>query len=445
MRRLSGGMLAIGLVAGALAVPGWSNEDPPADQVTTEAEKPASDAKSNKNIEARPIAPFVNKALGWLVEAQHTDGGWGGGSHAAQQIRDPHAVKTDPATTAFATMALMRSGHTPTQGDFKEVVRRATLYLVEAVEKAEDKGPRITDIQGTQPQVKLGQMVDTTMTAQCLARLSAALPKKHELRPRVDKALAKCVRKLEASQNEDGGWNFGGGWAPVLQSSAGQQALELAEAAGQQVDRKRLDKAREYHKKNFDPQSGKIDASRGAGVELYAFSSAQRANASEARAASEIVEEAKAQGKVAADAPVDADSLTRAGISAPQAEKLASAAEQNRKQIERLDDGQLLRGFGNNGGEEFVSFLMTSESMILAGGEQWNKWDDKMHDVLAKVQNPDGSWNGHHCITSPVFCTAAVVQCLTADRDAELLIAIAKKTADNEATKTARSGKPGKQ
>ena len=47
---------------------------------------------------------------------------------------------------------------------------------------------------------------------------------------------------------------------------------------------------------------------------------------------------------------------------------------------------------------------------------------------LQKVQNGDGSWSGHHCITSPVFCTAAVVQCLTTDRDATFLIAMAEKT-----------------
>jgi hypothetical protein len=51
-----------------------------------------------------------------------------------------------------------------------------------------------------------------------------------------------------------------------------------------------------------------------------------------------------------------------------------------------------------------------------------------MHGRLQKIQNGDGSWTGHHCITSPVFCTAAVVQCLTTDRDATFLIAMAEKT-----------------
>jgi len=71
---------------------------------------------------------------------------------------------------------------------------------------------------------------------------------------------------------------------------------------------------------------------------------------------------------------------------------------------------------------------MTSETLVIAGGEKFHPWQDKMQGRLAKIQNSDGSWSGHHCITSPVFCTAAVVQCLTADQDAEFLVAMASRT-----------------
>jgi len=37
---------------------------------------------------------------------------------------------------------------------------------------------------------------------------------------------------------------------------------------------------------------------------------------------------------------------------------------------------------------------------------------------LRKLQNQDGTWAGHHCITSRTFCTAASVMTLTAEREA---------------------------
>ena len=86
-----------------------------------------------------------------------------------------------------------------------------------------------------------------------------------------------------------------------------------------------------------------------------------------------------------------------------------------------------MSGFGNNGGEEFLSYMMTSESMVINGGEKFGKWQTKMVERLEKIQNPNGSWSGHHCITSPVFCTAAVVLTLTVEKDKAMLVKERKK------------------
>ena len=76
-----------------------------------------------------------------------------------------------------------------------------------------------------------------------------------------------------------------------------------------------------------------------------------------------------------------------------------------------------MSGFGNNGGEEFMSFLMTGESIMMQGGNDWQKWYDMMSGKLVNIQNGDGSWNGHHCITSPVFCTATCLLILSIHND----------------------------
>ena len=376
----------------------------------------------------QPIPDYINRGISWLVEAQHSSGGWGAGSHSNQRNLDPSKVKLDPATTAFAGMALLRAGHTPNEGTYRDSVRKATSFLVTVVEDYNKPGPRITDMTGTQPQAKLGQLVDTTMTTHFLSRLLTVLPKKDPLHDRVSLALDKCLVKIQGSQQEDGSWS-GGGWASVLQSSLGTTALELAQVAGKQIDTGKLAKARRYQKGNFNVRTGSVDASAGAGVALYAFAGAQRAGAGEARAARDLIATAKEEGQLGDDAPVSEANLRKIGLKPEKAKLLADADKAAKAQIARLDDESLLRGFGNNGGEEFLSYLMTSESLVITGGDAWKQWNQKINARLSKVQNPDGSWNGHHCISSPVFCTAAVVQCATTDHDAGLLIQIAERAA----------------
>ena len=382
------------------------------------------------------LPPFMQKGIAWLIASQHNDGGWGGGSHAQQSVLDPHAVVTDPATTAFTLLSLLRASHTPAEGLYQPQALRGLEYLLTAVEKAPIEGPLITDIEGTQPQIKLGRYVDTSMTAQYLARVLPMVKNQAALHKRVDSAIDKCLAKLQVSQQADGSWGQGGGWAPVLQSSLSCTALEIAAANGKQVDKKILEKARDYQKGNFDAKTGKADASSAAGVELYSFNGSLRANAADAQEAQSRVDEAKAEGKLPANAVVSEDSLRVAGVATGSVRKLVDAANQNEAQLNRLDDEELLKGFGNNGGEEYLSYLMTSESLVIAGGKKFDKWNGKMAQRLEKVQNGDGSWSGHHCITSPVFCTAAVVQCLTTENDSEFLNAMAKRTNTEQLAKT---------
>ncbi|MCE9524961.1 MAG: hypothetical protein K8R36_02785 [Planctomycetales bacterium] len=380
------------------------------------------------SADVKAFPPFLAKGISWLVEAQNEDGGWGSGLHSAQNVRDPHQVKSDPATSAFAAAALIRAGHTLTSGDHQKTVRRATEYLVKVVETAPDTGATITDMTATQPQRKLGPLVDTSMATHYLARVLPLLSESDVLHGRVHKALDKCLGKLEKSQQQDGSW-AAGGWAPVLQAANACNAMELAKANGKKVDQTVLDRARNYQQGNVNRTTGRAEAMAGAGVELYSFSGAQRASAGQAAAAKSIVEDAKRTGKLDKDAKVSVRSLAAAGVSTGEADKLERAFASNAAQNARLGDEKLLAGFGNNGGEEFFSYLMTSESLVISGGKEWKEWDEKMQQRLAKIQNADGSWSGHHCITSPVFCTAAVISCLTTDLEAPLLMKIAKATA----------------
>lgn len=380
-----------------------------------------------------PALPaHVERALDWLAGAQQKDGGWGAGSNARQDVRDAHAVPTDPATTAVAATALLRAGNGLDRGAYASTLLAATEYLLRTVEAAKDTGPQITDATGTQPQAKMGQNVDTALAAQYFARLLQDLAADAELRPRVTKALDKCVRKIEGAQNQDGS-QPGGSWAPVLQSAQGCTALELAEAAGRPVDKEKLAQARTYQRAQLVPgvpatlpaggagESFSIRKDAAAGVELYAFASNMRNVATDAKAAEEMVDAAEKVGKVPPTARPDAATLKQLGVDDQRASAMEQAFTMNTVAKVRAFDEQVLDGFGNNGGEEFLSYQMKGEALVIDGGEEWAKWSTKMNERLAKVQNQDGSWSGHHCITSPTFCTATAIACLTADRDASWL------------------------
>lgn len=83
---------------------------------------------------------------------------------------------------------------------------------------------------------------------------------------------------------------------------------------------------------------------------------------------------------------------------------------------EKLAGAKFLDGFGSMGGEEFVSYLSVSDSLVRAGGKEWTGWNSKIKERLVKLQNGDGTWAGHHCITGRVACTSSAVMTLVAER-----------------------------
>ena len=95
--------------------------------------------------------------------------------------------------------------------------------------------------------------------------------------------------------------------------------------------------------------------------------------------------------------------------------------KENAKQIAditgQLSDQRFITGFGSIGGEEFFSYLNISESLHRVGGPEWKKWNSEMTTKLVAMQNADGTWAGHHCITGRVAVTSAAILLLRADRE----------------------------
>jgi hypothetical protein len=357
----------------------------------------------------------ISSGLSWMQKAQLPDGGWGAGSHAAQNIRDPHAVQADPATTSLVLLSLLRTGNSLDSGVYKSLVIKGTEFLLNKAETWPANQPRITTLSGTQPQSKLGENIDAILTVQYFTTL-LKYHQQHALKPRIEKALQKCVTRIEQQQDSDGGWK-GGGWAPVLQSALADQALESAQDVGIKVDTVVMKRSKTYQKGNFDTATQSAVTGKSAGIMLYSLSSTTRSSAKEAKKAKEFVDKAKNDGRLRADDKVNAQSLVASGVAPAEARELEAAYNINMNTKNQSVREDVMQGFGNNGGEEFISYLLTGEAIVLEGGDAWKQWYEGMSKKIISIQLKDGSWEGHHCITSPVFCTAAALLILSIHND----------------------------
>jgi hypothetical protein len=269
----------------------------------------------------------------------------------------------------------------------------------------------VTDLRGTQIQRKLGPYIDTFLTSKLLAELDGNMGDAQS-NARVRQSLEKCVAKVEKSQLNDGSWNFAGGWAPILGTSMASQSLYVAKEKGVAVPQVAMDRVETYTARTFEPPAAGV-AGAGAGP----------------RGVGAVTDQVVSTGALAAAKPLSAEvSAASAGISlykrAQELEQLSRTPEdrkKNGKQIgaitAQLADPRFVTGFGSIGGEEFFSYLNISDSLHRAGGPEWQRWNNDMKAKILKMQNEDGTWAGHHCITGRVAVTSAAILMLVADRE----------------------------
>ena len=357
----------------------------------------------------------IKKGLEWMDKAQAPDGGWGAGTHTRQDILDPHAVTSDPATTALVAMSLLRTDNDLEKGTYSKNLNKSLEFLLKTTENCPDNQQYLTTLTNTQPQIKLGRNIDVILTAQFFTNILRYNMNDDAMKKRIEKALDKCVSRIQQGQDKDGSWRDGG-WAPVLQSALANNALESAGDVGRKVDSTILNRGYRYQNSNFDVTTNSVVTGKAAGVMLYGLSSTTRASAKESRRAKDLIDKAKKEGKIKDD-KVTEENLRAAGAGAADAKELVTAYSINKASQQQAQREDVLSGFGNNGGEEFMSFLMTGESLMMQGGDDWKKWYDATTGKLVNIQNQDGSWNGHHCITSPVFCTATCLLILSIHND----------------------------
>jgi hypothetical protein len=184
-------------------------------------------------------------------------------------------------------------------------------------------------------------------------------------------------------------------------------ALEIAKDR-YAVDEKVMENSRRYQAANVEGDVARAEDA--AGVALYAVASAQRATAIEARDVEEALPASVLSTVKAGGETKVSKALQDSGMDKEKADRLARSYSVNQASTKQLANDDIWTGFGNNGGEEYLSYMMTSEAMAQQSPEKFAEWKKQVEPKFRHSQNPNGSWSGHHCITSPVFCTAAIIQ-----------------------------------
>jgi squalene-hopene cyclase-like protein/prenyltransferase/squalene oxidase-like repeat protein len=342
-----------------------------------------------------PVSTAVDRGARWLASVQGADGGWGQDGGEASSARPGERLESsgnDVANTAVAALALLQAG-----GQYQPQVERALAFVLQRIEASPAEGLAITDRQGTQIQRKLGPCIDTFLSSMLMSQIDgrASTP---ALNARVRKALQKTVAKIEKHQQSDGSWNIAGGWAPVLGTSMASRSLFEAQNRGVAVDAAVLKRAENYT--------------------VSALSAppppAARAAAEGRSAAGPVVT------SLAAPAEAAGVALYQSAQALEQLSRTSGDREKNAKQIgaiqSQLRSAAFVGGFGSMGGEEFFSYLNISDSMKRVGGDAWSKWHADITQKILGLQNSDGTWAGHHCITGRVAMTSAAILNLTVDR-----------------------------
>ena len=335
-----------------------------------------------------PSAAAIAKGAKWLASVQGRDGGWGQDGGETSYVRQGERLESngnDVANTAVAALALRRAGP-----EYQANVDRALDFILRSVERSTADGLDVTNLQGTQIQRKLGPYIDTFLTSRLLTEVDGTL-KNAALNARVRRALEKCVAKIERNQQRDGSWNQGG-WAPVVGTSLASRSLYDAEQKGVKVDQQAMVRANQYTQQAM---AATPPISAAGGVPRYPSAAARPAAPAEA-AGVPLYQSAQAL-----------EQLSRTK------EARAANAPQIRAIQSRLADSRFVNGFGSIGGEEFFSYLNISDGLRRTGGAEWTKWHSNITDRILKLQNEDGTWAGHHCITGRVAVTSAAILNLT--------------------------------
>ena len=330
--------------------PAWAQEP------AAGAAQPAANEPKSFNEFTPQSERAVTRGDEFLMKTMHRDGGCG------VDIGQP----TDIGCTAMVGLALMAQGNTPVEGPKSREVQRILSFILRATENMPTDD--ITSQVGTQLQNKIGRHAHSFFAATFLAEV---IGEGWDTEP-VRDGLKRLITAIVGSQTQQGHWGDQS-WAPMLGTVMGWVSLRASHYAGIKV---------------------------GGSPDLVANYIVQQMQ----------VNLAQNQGSWMHTLYKNATGIRVLYALGKEDDPIAKKAFVDVKQLVNKDN----TAFSQAGGEEYLAFHLITETMLQKGGDDWATWFPTMRDKIVGVQNADGSWTGHHCITSRTFCTAAAILVLTA-------------------------------
>ncbi|MCX7669227.1 MAG: terpene cyclase/mutase family protein, partial [Anaerolineae bacterium] len=306
----------------------------------------AAGAEDAEKSAARLVTPTADRAiergLSFLAARQREDGSLGSGSY-----------RGNVAVVSLGGMAWMAGGSTPGRGRYGKQVALALDYVLANVQESGYFNQPAFEHHGPM----YGHGFATLFVAECYGMTS---------RPGLREKLAKAVKLMVASQNEEGGWRYYPQRmdADISVTVCQMMALRAARNAGVFVPPETMDRATAYVKKSQNPDGG------------FMYQLSQGGESAFPRSAAAVV------------------GLLCAGVyEGPEVAKGMAYLAAFRPQP----------GVARRETYYFYGHYYAALAFWQVGGEPWLRWYPAIREELIGRQRSDGSWIDP---ISPEFATA---------------------------------------
>lgn len=306
---------------------------------------------------------WQERGIQWLIKSQSPDGGWGTGSHATESKQ---RVQTDPGTTALVAKALLKAGGELNRNPYKKEILNALHLILDHLEKSSSSNVvsfsslRLPNIPSLSTNIVISEFIleindqlsDTlfSIDKDQSGNLSLTLPAK----PKPLEAINPITLESAIANN----YNV---------RDHRDSVMQLPSSVGGNVNGIRVQSI------NNDEMDGVL--------------------LSEA-----IVVELRAP-------LVEHDNTTSGGY----VTNISRSESRTSYSVHGINRSANNTATIQISGEEYVGYKKTSESLVSINHEKWLKWRKDMEKQFKASQNPNGSWTGYHCFSSPAICTASVL------------------------------------